>query len=72
MTDAELDELCENPLTQDDERRVLAELRRAQALLRQIQWSDHPISVGECPECFERSDQGHAPDCELAAVLGDT
>ena len=45
------------------------------ALLREIEWRGpptllHPI-YGTCLWCQRSENMGHAPDCRLAAVMGD-
>jgi hypothetical protein len=54
--------------------RLLDEVERSRGLLKRIEWKG---DYGErCPECggYERDvppayDKGHAPDCELAALV---
>ncbi len=50
-----------------------AEHAKAIALLRGIEWSDGHWSVnvegGGCPCCSNGCRQGHAADCELAALI---
>ena len=48
----------------------LAWRERAEALLRRIEW----IPCGGfsvCPGCLNEPHQGHDPNCELAALLGE-
>ena len=46
---------------------------RMAEMLRSLEWSDGHWSVnydgGGCPSCGNAHKQGHAPDCELSALL---
>jgi len=41
-------------------------LERAGKMLKEVQWD--PCCI-QCPICRGRDSAGHAPDCELAAIL---
>jgi hypothetical protein len=52
----------------------LAALVALVAMLRRLEWSDvrvprRGVRIEQCPICDKQKDGGHAPDCELAALL---
>ena len=51
-------------------------LTKVHALLNQIQWHGFQLDITTpnpaCPSCYEDVPDGHAPDCELAALLEET
>ena len=51
-------------------RRLRAELAEARAALRGIEWLKELTGIF-CPDCANTKEQGHAPDCNLAAALGE-
>jgi hypothetical protein len=52
--------------------RLLDEVTRARALLREIEWRGEAghWEIGGCPKCGEEEANGHLAGCELAALLG--
>jgi hypothetical protein len=55
--------------------RLLDEVERSRAVLKRIEWSaSDNTGASLCPECDEDrgwgDSGGHAPGCELAALLG--
>lgn len=59
-------------------RGVVAELEEARAVLREVEWASHYAwtDLAICPSCSHEppcsyAPNGHAPDCRLAAVLGE-
>jgi hypothetical protein len=56
--------------------RLEREKKKLVAMLRALQWIDELENPGKwspttfmCPYCERRQHQGHAPDCDLAALL---
>lgn len=61
--------------------RLRARVAELEALLRSVEWGGGLVNriddmdgtylglVPTCPKCLELKSDGHAPDCELAAVL---
>jgi hypothetical protein len=45
-----------------------ARLAEAREVLTRVQW----LGARGCPDCARRPSEGHAPECRLAAVLGDS
>ena len=44
---------------------------RALAMLREIQWAEWDADQAVCHKCGNWKHEGHAPDCELAALIRD-
>lgn len=69
------------PALLDEVDRLRARVARLEALLRRVEWGGGLVNriddmdgtylglVPTCPKCLELKSDGHAPDCELAAVL---
>ena len=57
----------------DDGRELLAHARALETMLKKHEWATRVGRDGDsgCPECREEYFVGHAPDCELAKLLGD-
>jgi hypothetical protein len=45
---------------------AIRERDEARAVLAKLEWSD----AGWCPVCDREQEEGHAPDCRLAAAKG--
>jgi hypothetical protein len=54
---------------------LTARLREQATMLRRLEWSQRDFDsaamepVDACPVCRNWQERGHAPDCELAALL---
>ena len=52
-----------------------AERDEARAVLREVEWCVQRVDpvanevIARCPWCSQREQEGHAPGCQLAAVL---
>ena len=42
---------------------------RTRAMLRRVEWADHPDDMAICYVCYRNDKEGHLFDCELAALL---
>lgn len=51
-------------------RGTMARLAAAMDMLRKVQWTFGYEVLKTCPFCHEIKQEGHAPGCELAALLG--
>lgn len=54
---------------------------RARALLKQLEWASECDDEWSCPSCgglqpggvnWHKEPEGHKPDCELAALIGES
>lgn len=69
-----LEELkANNTLIRIGVEQLIEETQTLRAMLRKHQWQEVYSGIREncCPECGNREDQGHAPDCALKALIGD-
>lgn len=49
--------------------RLLDEVERSRALLKSLEWNGASTYLRQCPVCLAYIGKGHAPGCELAALL---
>lgn len=73
-----LDERCVDGeginVTREDVERLLDEREALLETLKWVQWAGTPVEVAHfnpeaCPACAASPDDGHKPDCRLAAAL---
>lgn len=51
-----------------DERKAVKYHDRLVAMLQRVEWCGR---FARCPCCWGETDQGHAPECALAALLAE-
>ena len=66
-------ELADQRLELDERAYYDGRVAELEAMLRRMEWADHLLGFDICPICRGyRQIKGHAPDCELVALLGES